>query len=253
MSLEFKGRYHFLIPILMLFIVRPAFATQSVRQEQLEAMLHDRPNMTAYFDSNNARHELLVTDAPFKYALVIYGSKHILWDPNPTTPAANGNHTYPAADILGRIRISPTYNHDGPVGMPMDFENLWKTFFFEAFNMENAKLFAKSLKRALTDNTYTRSQYVLDNARIEYSAILKLRRFYLKVILPWAKRKNIKLTPKLWGVGVPENSAAWIKLYNSKNGYPWNYWGRYFDESIVPYRQRLSAYLNSCPHLLTDK
>jgi hypothetical protein len=193
-------------------------------EKQVRQMLKDRPGMGKYVNNR----EIIWKWAVRKFAGEDLGEVFD-WNPNLPQQGYNYDHYGPWERKKGFIRIRD------------DFENLWVAAVYELFNIANTDKFKKVYEEACAGHL-TKEQWITKNTKIEYGAVKKTKEFYGRVWEPWAKKKGFKTNPQIWYMWTPNSYSKWIKTYKNKLGYPWNSWGRYYDESMVPYLRKLAIW-----------
>jgi hypothetical protein len=119
-----------------------------------------------------------------------------------------------------------------PKDQPASFELLWDQLFYELYNSQNDKGFLDLYTNALK-GAYSESEFVEYNTRLEYLAGTKINSFYRNVFLPWAKANNFKSDPAIWNCFDYPNYEKWIGQFTDPKGYPWDYWGHYYETVVV--------------------
>ena len=122
-------------------------------------------------------------------------------------------------------------------------EQLWACAVFELENIRGTKAFG-SLHQQACRGELTRAQWIFENARLEYLASRRTAKLYESLWRPMTEDRGVLTDCNEWYVGGPETFEEVIAQYDDPNGWPWNFWGRYWDEEIEPFlkgRQRYDA------------
>lgn len=197
-------------------------------EQQVVRMVHDRPEMRRYVQPR---------DAVWKYCVRQFAGENvgerISW--NKAMPDGfDADHQYPSPGEKGYIRVRPAHNLPGENGKAQNCEELWSCAVFELTNIQSAKadykLYLKVFEGGMTRDTYIRGE-----AEMEYRALRKTAVLYRQFWTPLIRGKNIATDPTLWGVDIPSTYDKWIAGYTDRRGYPWNPFGKYYDDEVVPY------------------
>ena len=81
----------------------------------------------------------------------------------------------------------------------------------------------------------SREEWIRENSRLEYGALRRTAEDYVRLWQPLAMTRPASTTSAFWGGDVPPSYESWISLYRDPDGYPWDVFGRYYDQQIVPY------------------
>ncbi len=153
------------------------------------------------------------------------------------------DHCYPSKDERAYIRI----RSNNGAGNFYDEHSLWESCIFELHNIRNFKAFEKVFHDACKGKM-TKDEWLRRNTLIEYKSNIAVKDFFYRHWAPYLQAKGIDSGEHLWNVDwTPNTFDKWIKAYNDPNGYPWDYWGTYYDNQIVPYLKALKA--NPYAHL----
>jgi tetratricopeptide (TPR) repeat protein len=172
--------------------IRTEFVSASALQygkQQVQQMIHDRPEMRRFGDSANVFYEL----AARKFAGEDLHEK-IRW--NPYTPRVTATCTPPDNGRPGSISVCQKNSR----GQDRLFEDLWSSAVFELFNINCYRDFS-SFDRKAEEGHITREEFCANRAECESRAAEKLRLFYFEVVLPWATKNHAPTMPLLWHVG----------------------------------------------------
>lgn len=170
-------------------------------EEQLKAILRDRPEMSEYVKPGDR----LWTWAVRKLAGEDVGEP-VYWDPRPLrhAPAA---HQRPSKANVGVIQIAndPIIRGDGD---GTAFEQCWAGLTFELHNMTFADEFDRA-SDAGESTELDKHNYVRSMSQIEDRAGQLHAAFYAHVFLPWAKEAGFtKSDPGTWMDRFPDIESA---------------------------------------------
>lgn len=113
----------------------------------------------------------------------------------------------------------------------MSFEESWTCFFFESFNILNAKEFGDLYEKGIKGE-FSRTEWVEQNTLLEYRAAKKFLQFAKGFLLPYLEEKGIEApTLSRFMKMYEEPFSQWMKA--DQDEYPWNYWGWYYDTYLT--------------------
>jgi len=113
----------------------------------------------------------------------------------------------------------------------MSFEESWTCFFFESFNMLNAKEFGDLYEKGIKGE-FSRTEWVEQNTLLEYKAAKKFLQFAKGFLLPYLEEKGIEAPTLIRFMKMYEEPfSQWMKA--DQDEYPWNYWGWYYDTYLT--------------------
>ncbi len=151
------------------------------------------------------------------------------------------DHCYPSKNEKAYIRIRSNNGN----GNFYDEHSLWESCIFELHNIRSYKGFDKVFHDACNGKV-TKEEWLKRNTEIEYKANVRVKDFFYKNWAPFLESKGIDYRKHTWDVEwTPDNYPDWIAAYNDPNGYPWDYWGNYYDTQIVPYLKAVKIYKES--------
>jgi hypothetical protein len=203
-------------------------------EEQVRAMMHDRPEMSRCVSEG---------DALWKWAARQFAGEgvgtRVYWEktepPDIKYPAAHW-HTYsrpysenplyfhrPYIEGFGLVRIH-SVKHD----FPGSCEVLWACAVYELNNIQNTPGFQKVSEDAHAGKL-TKEQFVRGYANLEWEAAHKTALFYRRMWLPQSMRKNEATHPSWWQVGTPITFEAWMTTHADRSKYPWDCYSKYYD------------------------
>lgn len=204
-------------------------------EQQLQTMLHDRPQMVNIIMQNEPIWPWAVRQFAGEAA-----NQRIYWNSNELSDKGfeyDSDHSYPTKARLGCIRLRKTDEH----GKALAPDRLLSAFVFECNNIRNGPAFHSVYETSLKGKI-SREQFIEQNTQIEFAATKRTADFYETVYLPLAQRRHYTVTPAYWEADSPKNYTDWIARYKDPAKYPWSYWGKYYDESIVPYLKSVKNY-----------
>lgn len=199
-------------------------------ESQIRKMMQDRPEMRRYVKLNDPVWTFCVR----QFAGEAVGEP-ILWNNDPPEyQDGNAENQGPLHGEKGWIRVRPCKTVGKRMGRKRSGEEMWSDAIFELFNIHNSVGFNRLYDAALADKV-SRQDWITGNTELEYVAERKMASFYKRVWQPNMKIKGIVSHPETWQLGLPDTYEEWIAQYTDKSSYPWNIWGKYYDEQIVPY------------------
>ena len=208
-------------------------------RDQMVSMLLERRSMAVYLMTEGITKPVLEEDTVYQYALHRFAGLNlptrVAWggDPPLGTEAFLAMHKAPENGHNGIVYICESYPSGVKHGQPLAFEELWFHLIFEFFNMENTQSFL-DLEEQATLQLINRNQWTTNATRLEHSALLRTVDFYHTVWLSWTYQNCFESDPLIWRTNTPASFDEFIALYDDVNGYPWNYWGKIYDERIAP-------------------
>jgi len=112
-------------------------------------------------------------------------------------------------------------------GNGFDEESL-AVFCFEVFNVENCKGFRKIHESAM-QGMISEDEYVMQTLKLEHTAILNVRKFYLEEILPKMQLDGIESDPSKWSANFPLSLTYFISaLKGGKSGATWDHYAKHY-------------------------
>jgi hypothetical protein len=204
-------------------------------KQQVERMVKDRPEMARY---------VRPTDPVWKYCQRAFAGEaigqRVYWDSAlPDTDETAAEHMGPVGNDPGYIRVREKYATGFQKGTPLTCEELWSSAVYELENIRGTKGF-DALYKLACDGKLTREQWIRENTKLEYGACRRTAKLYRTLWLPVAKARGNPTVGTEWFADAPSTYEGWISLYTDPNGYPWNDWGRYYDDEVVPYLRSLN-------------
>lgn len=195
-------------------------------QEQVAAMLHDRPAMADFGDEA----KLLRNWAERKFAGEDFGEL-IDWDPSPPLHS-DAEHLAPGDGDNAAILVEAEYTHGPKDGKPRSFEELWAGAIYELHNVNYAREFVR-LNDEAERGKISKERFVADILKYELKAAQRTRAFYLQVYLPWAEKKKLPTDPSLWFCDWWDTPDSVLKSFADKSAYPWRPYARVHDWATV--------------------
>jgi hypothetical protein len=199
-------------------------------EEQMSKMAKDRPEFGRFVTKDDAIWQFCVR--AFAGAAI---GEHIVWDN--TLPEDKGYRSENLGPYDGQpafIRIRNNSDSAGDRGRPLSCEELWSCAVFEIENIRNHKAFMALFYQAL-HGKLTREEWIRGCTRLEFQAMQRTKRDSVTLWLPLVETRSISFTKSFWGLNSPDTYERWISLYRDPNDYPWNVFGAYYDQKIVPY------------------
>ena len=212
-------------------MAHPSPAALAFGEKQVERMVADRPQMKQYVQKGDSVWQYCAR----QFAGEACGQK-ITWNPDPPHPPDDydADHQYPTDTQQGYIRIRRLSGAGAMRGKERNGEDMWQNAIFELNNIRSAKQFDRLFEDALAGKL-SKEQWIKGNTQLEYTAYRNSVRIYRILWLPLMRSKGIASNPDLWWPDLPDTYEAWIALYTDKSSYPWDSWGKSYDDDIVPY------------------
>jgi hypothetical protein len=218
------------LPELTELTINLSAANLAFGEQQMAKMAKDRPEFTRCISKD---------DPVWQFCGRAFGGaaigERVLWDNTP--PVDQGYRSENLGPYQGRsgfIRIRKISDSGEDRGRPLSCEELWSCAVFEIENIRNHKAFMALFCQALAGKV-SREEWVRECSRLEYSALQRTKKDFAKLWLPLVGTRSITVTKSFWGADIPETYEAWISLYRDPNDYPWDVFGAYYDNQIVPY------------------
>jgi hypothetical protein len=230
-----------IVSLLLIFIAfdcSAGIAEKNHAYQQVKQMILDRPNMGRFFTKDNRWIFITEESMPHKYAIEFFSKKingeFIFWSTKELThsPWVRAVHVIHRKGKPGEIRLRKSFNMNGNK-RELTTDELWAGFIFETKNIENAKYFLKYKNDAI-NRKLNRKEYIKLNQELEYFALEKKKRVYIKNWLPWAKENQI-ITNFAHTMDIPTTFNEWIKKRKSNKKQAYVYWENYYDSVLSPY------------------
>ena len=135
---------------------------------------------------------------------------------------------YQPANIRVSKTLTPGY---GRPDHPATCEELWSEASFELNNLSYNAFFDRIYQDAIAGKL-SKKVWMEQNTRVEFLAFLKTKRVYENL---WQNVQDSDHSDvAAWGNDEPDNYTDWIAQYQDHTQYPWDSWGKYYDEKIMP-------------------
>ncbi len=165
------------------------------------------------------------------------GTGHrIFWDTSPTQAGYAAEHRGEGYGETAAIFISEettdavTFQIRSQSG-----QEQWESLIFELNNSTHDDDFERVWNEAVKGKL-TKEVFLRQNTELEFLALAETKLFYERIWLPWATGASLEMDTRAdWGVASKVGYVRWIAAYDDLNTYPWDSWGKDFDERIVPY------------------
>src|SRR5205814_1941164 len=118
-------------------------------------------------------------------------------------------------------------------------EELWARAVFELENMRSTPAF-EALYEQVCRGELTREQWIRRNTMLEYEAGKRTAEVYRKIWKPMREARGEPTSGSDWMEDSPATYEEWIAGYSNPDGYPWSFWGRYYDEEVEPYLRAIN-------------
>lgn len=200
--------------------------------------------MSSYTDGKGAAHQISENDEIFISAAALLtndgAAGQVGWTSTlPDKQCETADHQLATPTQRAVIRIGMVEKCSQKAGQPLNFETLWHELFFELFNIQNDAGFLELFQDA-TKGKYSECEYTVESTKLEYYAEVKLSNFYKNIFAPWADAHGLSTDEWYWVGSIKPTYEEWIAQYKDPGSYPWDYWGNYFYQNIVPYLNRAS-------------
>lgn len=163
-------------------------------EEQLRAMLADRPEMARHFSPGDR-----LWNWTLRQLANTAAGEPIYWDstpPNNSTAA----HQIPTRVNRGAINLRPA-DESEKADPDAAFERLWAGLVYELHNISASKEFQQCFDD-VQNGSLSKDEFVMRMARIELRAEQETRAFYAALFLPWAR-----------AAGMPRSDASQWTLH----------------------------------------
>ena len=192
-------------------------------KRQITRMLADRPSMRYYVTAG---------DPLYTYTLRMFAGAAagtpIAWHNEPPENA-DGDHQYPNPDFPGFIRVNRIYRKGEHKGQERMGPELWENALFELNNIRNARAFDRLTNRVY-DGKINKPKYIEGMTRLEFKALQENEEVYTTLWKPIMQSRGIAVDTPGWWDQVPSTYEAWIAGYTDLNDYPWDCYGKYYDD-----------------------
>jgi len=195
--------------------------------KQVESMLHDRPQMARNIDRQSPIWQWCAR----QFAGEAYGQR-IDWNrENPAAANNGGSSGGPENGTHAYIQVDGMQPGADGKPVPRSCSALWCLAVYHLIGLINRTEFDLTYYQALAGKL-SRDQYIEKNTRLDYLNIRKTALVYEHV---WQNSRQAKLDDNSdWYPNTPATYQAWIAQYTDRNSYPWNYYGKNYDELIAP-------------------
>ena len=210
-------------------------------EQQVKKMLVDRPQMAKILLKNEPIWPWAVRQLAGEAA-----NQRIYWNSSALSDKGfeyDSDHSAPEPGEPGYIRLRKTDKY----GKPMAAHRLLAALVFECYNINSSPAFDR-VYQAVLKGKLSKDQYIEQNAQIEFEATRRTANFYRTVFEPLAKNRQYEIDPLYWEAESPTTYTAWRAQYTDRAGYPWSFWGKNYDESIVPYLKAVKKYKAANKH-----
>src|SRR5882724_942113 len=220
------------LPQLSEFKTELSSADLAFGEQQVALMVKDRPALARYVSK---------TDAVWQFCARAFGGQaigeRIFWENSLPGGDYQSDHQGPYEGKSGYIRIRKNYSSGGNWGQPLTCEELWSCAVFEIENIRNHKAFTALYEMALKGEL-SREEWIRENSRLEYGALRRTAEDYGQLWVPLEMTRSLPTTRAYWGGNCPPPFEIWISQYRDPDSYPWDVFGQYYDQQIVPYVRR---------------
>lgn len=182
---------------------------------QLSRMLNDRPGMKFIDVSHSEIRDWVIRK--FAGAGPLF---RIHWNPAEPEDGFDSDSRIPTPTEDGWIRIKTQ----------LDVEEAWHCAVFELINANKYKQFSVLYGRAISGRI-NKEDWIRSNTRLEYQTLMDAADFYSEIWVPSTHSTSLK-SRQIWGCDSPPSYEEWIGGFRDPSGYPWNCWGKWFDELL---------------------
>jgi hypothetical protein len=206
---------------------------------QVQQMVKDRPEMQKYVTPDSPIWHWCVR----QFAGVSLGER-LNWnkgdlDPRFFSGRYDAMNQPPSEGKPGYIEIREMHADGEKKGRKQSCEELWCHAVYELNNItysaERERIWTAALAGRITKQSFV-EQY----SRSEYQAYGGTARIYRAFWKPLAAARGApEGAPEEWGDGIASTYEEWISRYTDPSGYPWDVFGKYYDEQVVPYLSKL--------------
>ncbi len=207
---------------------------------QVASMLSSRPIMKELAPGREiTREDVVWRWAAQRFAGLETGTP-VYWNSDPPNPPSKADSRYPTSESDGWIRVRDVAGTEGlsDESRRRALEKLWASVVFELFNVANGQEFLAIYREAFKGGV-RKDAWIERNLRLEHKALRRRAKFYWEIWKPFASQNGVRSDASNWRVSTPEDYEDWIRRYTDASPHPADYWGRYYDEKIVPYLSRL--------------
>jgi hypothetical protein len=177
------------------------FSCKDERLTEVEEMFKDRPSMRVPQSSKL-----------YREALVSF--QGLRWSEE--SPAPHSSQFTLDGEVKVREGLSPG--------------EAWTVFFFEKYNSQRAPEFEKIWQRGLRGEL-SREEWVLENTKLEHRAATEFLSFIDTLLLPEFRTLGIDTFEVVrYRESFSQDLKTWMS--SPEESYPWNYWGKYYDENF---------------------
>jgi hypothetical protein len=199
-------------------------------REHVARMVKDRPHMADSVYESDAIYQFCVRG----FAGAATGEP-IVWDSTiPEDKECHAEHLRPCEGKRGFIRVRNDYGAGALRGSPLSCQEMWACVVFELENIRSWRADDELYRLALAGGL-TREEWIRECSKLEYGALRRTAADWKLVWAPLARTRHLRTTASFWGLNVPPTYEAWITAYTDPSSYPWNPFGRYYDDQVIPY------------------
>lgn len=220
-------------------------------EEQIKAMLHDRPQMAKVVSPGDS----IWTWTVRQFAGQGVGSRVFWSDDTDGMAFASDSHLdyrraysdnmlyfhRPYEEPKGRIRLrkfSTDCSYDEQL---RHADLLWDYAVFELNNIRNSAQFHKVYEDACTGKI-SRSEFIRRNASFEFDAVNRTAHFYRTMWLPHLRQMHVQLRQPWREINQPGTVTAWLDQFPKGSAYPHRFYGEYYDHTIIPFRKNAARF-----------
>lgn len=217
-------------------------------EEQLNAMLDDRPLMREYVSQNDSLWEYVVRNfAGFGIGTRIVWDNGELEGPGERTAESFCSYESPYAD--NRFKVNTPYKRPtagiriGKLNAnkrPKNGEELWADLIFEFNNLQNTVSFHRLWEQLLA-RKLTKEQWTKETTRLEYKAAKRTTYFYGSFWVPNCRGKRLVSNANYWSLGAAPDYETWIAGIRKYSAYPSDSWGMMYEDGLA-YKRGLDAF-----------
>lgn len=200
-------------------------------RQQVDQMMRDREEMGTCVEKGDVIYEW----AARQFAGEAVGQR-IYWSSNPPDcpPDCLSSIQSPYKSFNGYIAIREHYAAGSKIRQKILCEELWACAVYELYNISYAPE-SNALHEAALAGRFSKQEFVMNLAKIEYHAEQQTAQFYWAMWRPWAENKGLVTSESHWFTSNPDTYDEWIRQFTDPAGYPYSYYSRDYDERIAPH------------------
>lgn len=199
-------------------------------QEQVDQVVRDRPQLAAVVlpGSEIDRYLAKAFAAPdLGYRLV--------WKSAATMPGIDNaaeSSSFPDAKNRSYITVDGIWKSGPEAGVVRSAEDILINLVFELNNARGGMAHETLAQDALFGKT-SRDDFIQRSARLEYDAWQSVIDFHDHQWQAFCRTSGTADSPARWRLNMRSSFDTWINSYPKTNWYPWNFYGKRFDDLVA--------------------